>query len=416
MTLNELETTGGTVDLADVAALTQPKGQKILLLVLDGIGGLPLEPGGLTELETARTPNMDALLASGDAGLHVPVATGVTPGSGPGHLSLFGFDPLRYRIGRGVLEALGIEFPLGPGDVAVRGNLCTVDGGGLVVDRRAGRIPSDEAAPVVALLDGIEVAGAETFVLPVKEHRFLLVIRTGTPTGADIGDTDPEGEGVPPLDVVAASPESEPAARAAREWVARVPEALSGQARANMVLLRGFAKLPDWPRFPDVFRMRSLAVAAYPMYRGVARLVGMDAVAVEDDPAALLPALLDRIDDYDFFFLHVKGTDKAGEDGDFRRKVDFIERVDEVLPALRGTGIGVTLITGDHSTPAKMKSHSWHPVPFLLHGGPGRGHRSEGNAGFGESECARGSIGIIRGCELMSLAAARAGRLGKFGA
>jgi 2,3-bisphosphoglycerate-independent phosphoglycerate mutase len=183
-----------------------------------------------------------------------------------------------------------------------------------------------------------------------------------------------------------------------------------------MALLRGFATLPDWPLFPDVFRMRSLAMAAYPMYRGVARLVGMDATAVDDDPAALLPALEARIDDYDFFFLHVKGTDKAGEDGDFQRKVDMIERVDEVLPALRETGIGVTLITGDHSTPAKMKSHSWHPVPFLLHGGPGRGHRSEGTAGFGESECARGSIGMIRGCELMLLAAARAGRLGKFGA
>ena len=384
--------------------------------MLDGLGGLPLEPGGLTELETARTPNMDALLASGDAGLHVPVATGVIPGSGPGHLSLFGFDPLRYRIGRGVLEALGIEFPLEPGDVAIRGNLCTVDGAGRVVDRRAGRIPSDEAAPVVALLDGIEVSGARTFVLPVKEHRFLLVVRTDAPTEADIADTDPEAEGVLPLDVVAGSPASEPAARAAREWLARVPETLAGQPRANMVLLRGFARLPDWPRFPDVFRMRSVAVAAYPMYRGVARLVGMDAVAVADDPAALLPALQERIGDYDFFFLHVKGTDRAGEDGDFQLKVDFIERVDEVLPALRDTGIGVTLITGDHSTPARMKSHSWHPVPFLLHGGPGRGHRSEGGTGFGETECARGSIGMIRGCELMPLAAARAGRLGKYGA
>ena len=221
---------------------------------------------------------------------------------------------------------------------------------------------------------------------------------------------------MPPLDVAAGSPSSEFAARVTREWLALVPGTLSGQPRANMALLRGFATLPDWPLFPDVFRMRSLAMAAYPMYRGVARLVGMDATAVDDDPAALLPALEDRIDDYDFFFLHVKGTDKAGEDGDFQRKVDIIERVDEVLPALRATGIGVTLITGDHSTPAKMKSHSWHPVPFLLHGGPGRGHRSEGTAGFGESECARGAIGMIRGCELMPLAAARAGRLGKFGA
>ena len=404
------------MDLTDVAALAQPTGEKIMLGVLDGVGGLPLEPGGLTELETARTPNMDALLATGDAGLHVPVATGVTPGSGPGHLALFGYDPLRYRVGRGALAALGVEFPLQPGDIAVRGNLCTVDGEGVVTDRRAGRIATEEAAPVLDLLDGIRVAGAQTFVRPVKEHRFLLVLRPEEATDADIEDTDPGVTGVPPLDVVAGSASSDFAARVAREWLARVPETLSGQPRANMVLLRGFATLPDWPLFPDVFRMRALAMAAYPMYRGVARLVGMDAMAVDDDPAALLPALEARIDDYDFFFLHVKGTDKAGEDGDFRRKVDIIERVDEVLPALRETGIGVTLITGDHSTPAKMKSHSWHPVPFLLHGGPGRGHRSEGTAGLGESECARGALGTIRGCELMPLAAARAGRLGKYGA
>jgi 2,3-bisphosphoglycerate-independent phosphoglycerate mutase len=404
------------VDLRDVAALAQPTGEKILLLVLDGIGGLPLEPGGLTELETARTPHMDGLLASGDAGLHVPVARGVTPGSGPGHLSLFGFDPLKYRVGRGALAALGVEFPLQPGDVAIRGNLCTVDGEGVITDRRAGRIPTEEAEPVLEILDGIRVQGAQTFVRPVKEHRFLLVLRPEESTEAVIEDTDPGMTGVPPLDVAASSPSSEVAAQVTREWLALVPETLASQPRANMVLLRGFATLPDWPRFPDVFRMRSLAIAAYPMYRGVARLVGMDAMAVDDDPASLLPALRDRIDDYDFFFLHVKGTDKAGEDGDFQKKVDIIERVDELLPDLLATGIGVTAITGDHSTPARMRGHSWHPVPFLLHGGPGRGHRSEGTAGFGESECARGSIGSIRGCELMPLAMARAGRLGKFGA
>jgi 2,3-bisphosphoglycerate-independent phosphoglycerate mutase len=277
------------VDLTDIAALAQPTGEKILLLVLDGLGGLPLEPGGLTELERARTPRMDALLASGDAGLHVPVARGVTPGSGPGHLSLFGYDPLRYRVGRGALAALGVEFPLQPGDVAIRGNLCTVDGQGVVTDRRAGRIPTDEARPVLELLDGIRVGGAQAFVRPVKEHRFLLVLRPEEETGADIEDTDPGVTGVPPLHVVAASPGSEPAARIAREWLAQAASVLAGQPRANMVLLRGFATLPDWPRFPDVFRMRSLAIAAYPMYRGVARLVGMDAVGVEE-LRLLLPA------------------------------------------------------------------------------------------------------------------------------
>jgi 2,3-bisphosphoglycerate-independent phosphoglycerate mutase len=404
------------LDLLDIQAMALPEGEKVLLLVLDGLGGLPLQPGGLTELETARTPNMDELLPEGDAGLHVPVAHGATPGSGPGHLSLFGFDPLRYRIGRGVLEALGVEFPLRPGDVAVRGNLCTVDEHGRVIDRRADRIPTEEALPVLDLLDSIEVDGVETFVRPVKEHRFLLVLRMPEPTGTRIADTDPERTGVLPLDVVAGSPDAEPAARAARAWLGSVPDALAGQQRANMALLRGFSVLPDWPSFTDVFRMRSLAVAAYPMYRGVARLVGMSAEAVEDRPAALFPVLRDRIDDFDFFFLHVKGTDRAGEDGNFDRKVAIIEEVDALLPSLLGTGIGVTLITGDHSTPACMRGHSWHPVPFLLHGGEGRGHRADGVAGFGETECARGSLGRLRGWELLPLAAARAGRLGKFGA
>jgi len=309
-----------------------------------------------------------------------------------------------------------VEFPLQPGDVAIRGNLCTVDETGRIVDRRAGRIPTDEALPVLELLAGIEVEGATAFVRAVKEHRFLLVLRTDEPTGADIADTDLELTGVPPLDIRAGSPESEPAARAARAWLAAVPGVLTGQPRANMALLRGFARLPEWPSFPEVFRMRSLAIAAYPMYRGVARLVGMDAVAVPDEPSALVPALRAGLDDHDFFFLHVKGTDKAGEDGDFARKVGVIESVDALLPDLLETDIGVTVVTGDHSTPAALRSHSWHPVPFLMHGGAGRGHRLEGVAGFGEAECRRGSLGRVRGCDLMRLAVARAGRLGKFGA
>ena len=401
------------MDLTDIAALAQPDGQKVLLLVLDGVGGLPLETGGLTELETARTPNMDELLASGDAGLHVPVAQGVTPGSGPGHLSLFGFDPLQYRVGRGALAALGVEFPLQAGDVAIRGNLCTVDGQGVVVDRRAGRIPTDEALPVLELLDGIRIAGAQTFVRPVKEHRFLLVIRPEDATEAEIDDTDPGIAGVPPLDVVAGSRASEPAARITRDWLAKVPDVLVGQTRANMVLLRGFATLPDWPRFPDVFRMRSLAVAAYPMYRGVARLVGMDAVAVEDDPAALVPALRDRVDDYDFFFLHVKATDKAGEDGNFEAKVAAIEAVDPLFEKILQLEPNVVAVTGDHSTPATMRQHSWHPVPLLLHGDHCRADRA---TSFGETACVQGSLGQLPAKQLMALMLAHSGRLKKFGA
>ncbi|MEN8145086.1 MAG: 2,3-bisphosphoglycerate-independent phosphoglycerate mutase [Gemmatimonadota bacterium] len=401
------------MDLSDIAALAQPGDRKVLLLVLDGLGGLAAQPGGKTALETARTPNLDALVGLGGCGVQTPVAPGVTPGSGPGHLSLFGYDPLRYRIGRGVLSALGIGFDLQPGDVAVRGNLCSVDPSGVVTDRRAGRIAADAARQACDLLAEIQPSGAEAFVRHVKEHRFLLVLRTNASSSADILDTDTGRTGVPPRPITARSQGAVPAASAAREWVERASFVLADHKPANMVLLRGFASLPDWPRFPDVFQMRALAIAAYPMYLGVARLIGMEAVQVEDSPDALAEELERRVDEHDFFFLHVKGTDKAGEDGDFERKVSVIEDVDSIVPRLVDAVGGVTLVTGDHSTPATMKAHSWHPVPFLLSGGPAREALT---TSFGESECARGSLGHVNGWDLLPMAAARAGRLAKYGA
>lgn len=400
--------------LEDIRELRIPEGESILLLVLDGLGGLPRTSGGPTELEAARTPHLDTLAAAAGLGLHWPVAPAITPGSGPGHLSLFGYDPLRYRIGRGVLEALGIEFELRPGDVAARGNLCTVDADGVVTDRRAGRISTEKAVPACEALDAIEVPGARVFVQAVKEHRFLVVIRMDEPSEADLDDTDPGRIGAEPRPVHADGPGSESLARVVRAWLAQVPEALAGHDPANMALLRGFSKQPDWPRFPDVYGLRSLAVAAYPMYRGVARLVGMDAVAVSEGPEHLLAAVREQGPDYDFMFLHVKATDKAGEDGDFDRKVAAIEEVDAIVPDLVDAFPGVHLVTGDHSTPATMKSHSWHPVPFLLHGGPGRGEPP--GVQFGERACAAGVEGQIRGWDLLPIAMSRAGRLGKFGA
>jgi 2,3-bisphosphoglycerate-independent phosphoglycerate mutase len=401
------------VELRDIEALVQPSDDQILLLVLDGLGGLPREPGGTTELEAARTPNLDHLVRSGSCGLHEPVAPGVTPGSGPGHLALFGYDPLRYRIGRGVLEALGIGFDLEERDVAVRGNFCTLDADGVVRDRRAGRIPTAEAEPLARVLDEVEVEDAEVHVRSVKEHRFLLVLRFPEPVGADVTDTDPGRPGEAPAEPEARSEDAARAARAVGAWLDGARERLAGRETANMVLLRGFSSLPDWPRFPDVWGMRSLAAAAYPMYRGVARLVGMDAVPVEEGPDALVEALEGDAGAYDFVFLHYKPTDRAGEDGDFGRKVSFIEEMDAAVPRLLDAGPDVVLVTGDHSTPAVMRRHSWHPVPFLLTGGPGRtGSRER----FGETECARGIHGRRRAPELMPLAAARAGRLAKYGA
>jgi 2,3-bisphosphoglycerate-independent phosphoglycerate mutase len=401
------------MELRDLAELTQPSDTGILLLVMDGLGGLPMEPGGKTELESARTPNLDRLLREGGCGLHDPVAPGITPGSGPGHLGLFGYDPLRYRIGRGVLEALGVGFDLQPGDVAARGNLATVDASGLITDRRAGRISTEAARPVCEKLDGIEVEGARVFVRPVKEHRFLLVLRFSERLEADLEDTDPGREGEPPRMPEPRGEGSRRAGGVVEAWLRAAHEVLAGEKPANAVLLRGFATLPHWPRFPDVTRMRAYAAAAYPMYRGVARLVGMEAAAIEEGADALVDAFVANRDTHDFLFLHVKATDKAGEDGDFDRKVAVIEEVDAVVPRLLDADPGVVLVTGDHSTPARLRSHGPDPVPFLLWGGPGR---AESARHFGETGCAGGVYGRIRSRHLLPLALARAGRLAKYGA
>lgn len=403
-----------TAELMDLSEVVVSASSRIVLLVMDGLGGLPVGEEGKTELEAARTPNLDALLREGGCGLHEPVGPGITPGSGPGHLGLFGYDPLRYRIGRGVLEALGVDFDLRSGDVAARGNLCTVDAEGRVIDRRAGRISTEEAAAVCERLRGIELEGATAHVEPVKEHRFLLVLRPEEGRlSPEVEDTDPQATGVVPREAAASGADGEATAALVRRWVQEAAARLSDEERANMVLLRGFASRPDWPLFPRVFGLRSVGLAAYPMYRGVARLVGMDVREVGESPEDLVGALDREWETHDFFFLHVKATDKAGEDGDFDRKVAAIEAVDGVVPSLVATGPDVMLVTGDHSTPSALRSHSWHPVPFLLYGGP---CRAETARSFGERECAGGVYGRRRACELMPLALAQARRLTKFGA
>ncbi|UCG76994.1 MAG: 2,3-bisphosphoglycerate-independent phosphoglycerate mutase [Gemmatimonadota bacterium] len=399
--------------MEDYAALLKPSDTKVLLLVLDGLGGLPLRPGGPTELEAARTPHLDELARRAEVGLHDPVGPGITPGSGPGHLALFGYDPLRYRIGRGVLEALGVDFPLQSRDIAARGNFCTVDGSGNVVDRRAGRIPTAEAERLAERLDAVKVPGAETFVRAVKEHRFLLVLRPEEPLDPDLGDTDPGRTGVPPLEVTAGASAAEPTAALVQAWLDAARQLIADEPRANMALLRGFSVLPDWPSFPEVFGMRAFAAAAYPMYRGVAKLVGMATQAVDEDPAALVEALRTAYAAHDFFFLHFKPPDKAGEDGDFDRKVAVIEEADGIVPGLLDAGPDVVLVTGDHSTPSLLRSHSWHPVPYLLDSPQGRGRGADA---FGERECAAAGDAVRRGRDLLPLAVAAAGRFGKFGA
>jgi len=398
-------------------ALQMTRETKIIQLVLDGLGGLPRELDGKTELEAARTPNLDALAGRAQLGLAVPVAPGVTPGSGPAHLSLFGYDPLKFDIGRGVLEALGIGFDLQPEDVAARGNFCSVDQDGLITDRRAGRIPTEVCRKLVALLRDIELPGIETFVEAVKEYRFVLVLRPteGQTLHAHILDTDPQRLGVPPLPARAQDKASEATAALVNDWIAAAREILQDHHPANSLNLRGLAKDPGLPKFGSVYGLRAAAIATYPMYRGVAKLVGMDVLPLAGE------TLEDEVDtlrihweQYDYFFFHVKKTDSAGEDGDFERKASVIEHVDQaVVPAILDLGPDVLVVTGDHSTPAALKSHSWHPVPTLLWS-----HycRPDGIAEFGERGCGRGSLGVFAATDEMPLALGHALRLNKYGA
>jgi len=400
----------------DLTDLVQDNGSKIVLFVWDGVGGIQAGADNLTELQAARTPNADRLVAEGCCGLLEPVYPGVTPGSGPGHLGLFGYDPVEYQCGRGALAAAGVGFDLRPGDVAARLNFCTLDSGGNVIDRRAGRIPNEECKRLVAkLAEAIpETAGAQAHWTPVKEHRALLVLR-GEGLGDGIEDTDPQATGVPPLEVQVKDDSAETArtAEVVRQVLAQARQVLADEEKANMVLARGFAERPNWPSIRERFGLRAAVVAGTPMYRGVAKLVGMEALdatnEVEKDVASLAAAW----NDYDFFFIHYKHTDKAGEDGDFEAKVKYIEEADAALPALEALGPDVLTVTADHSTPSAMKAHSWHPVPVLL---SAKTARRDVVTQFNEVACIGGGLGLRPSTHLMPLALGHAGRLAKFGA
>jgi 2,3-bisphosphoglycerate-independent phosphoglycerate mutase len=392
--------------------LREDNGSKIVLLVADGLGGLPLTPGGKTELETARTPNLDELARAGVCGLSIPVLPGITPGSGPGHLGLFGYDPLEYRIGRGILEALGINLEVGPRDVAARGNFCTLDAVGTITDRRAGRPTTERCVEMCQLLQQIKLPGVELVVEPVREHRFVVVFRADG-LGDAVNDTDPQAIGHAPLPARGADAASQKTADAVNRFTAEAAKVLRDETPTNGVTLRGFARYPKIDTLKDITGMRATAIAVYPMYRGLARLVGMDiadAGSTLDDQMATLKKLWDR---YDFFFVHFKYTDSTGEDGNFAAKVEMIERLDTELPKVRALNPDVLIVTGDHSTPSKLKSHSWHPVPVVLWA---KTCRPDGLTEFGESQCLQGGLGQFRAMHLLTLAMAHAGRLGKYGA
>ncbi len=399
-------------DLDLIRSITITSPARMVMLVMDGLGGLPNPSTGKTELESARKPNLDRLAAEGTCGLTIPVDHGITAGSGAGHLALFGYDPVKYNIGRGVLEAVGIDFDLKPGDMAARGNFATIDAAGLVTDRRAGRISTERCADLCRLLDGMTIGETRAMVRPVKEHRFVVVLRGGK-LSSEVADTDPERTGVAPLATKATAPAGEATAAVVNQFIARARDLLAEHPPANMVLLRGFSQHPSWPPMTEVYRLKPAAVAAYPMYRGVARLVGMEVLPTGSTVDDEMATLRERFADFDFFFVHVKGADAAGEDGDFDRKVRVIEEVDRALPVLLSLKPDVIVVAGDHSTPAAIKGHSWHPVPALVWS---KWCRPDGVKEFGESACLNGGLGLIPATSLMTLAMANALKLTKFGA
>jgi len=397
-----------------LSQLHRPSSGKIILLVLDGLGGLPMEAGGDTALEAASTTNLDRLAQEGTTGQTIPISLGVTPGSGPAHLALFGYDPLTHDVGRGVLEATGVGMQIAKGDVAARGNFCTLDDKGLITDRRAGRIPTEAAAPIVDRLREIEIPGYAFEIQHVREYRFALVAR-GSGLESNLADTDPQQVGLAPFEVIPEETQSRLSAELFNQWIEASRSVLAGEPVANGLTLRGFSTNPELPQFGPSYGLNAACVAVYPMYKGVASLVGMELLDFEgESPEDEFAALAARWDDFDFAFVHIKATDSRGEDGDFEGKLAVIEGVDQQLSQLMDLNPAVLAVTGDHSTPARMRSHSWHPVPLLLWAPDTV--LPDDSSSFGERVCARGGLGTIPAKSLMALLLGHAGRLHKFGA
>lgn len=396
----------------EITPLVRETGGKIVMVVMDGLGGYADAQHG-TELEEADTPNLDRLAAEGTTGLGEPVGPGITPGSGPGHLALFGYDPEQFELGRGALSAAGLDFALEPGDVAARANLCTLDADGIITDRRAGRVGDTEARAVLELLsDKVRLDSAEVIFRHEREHRALVVLR-GDGLDPRVSDTDPQVSGTEPRPARALDPAAERTAALLGDLDSQVRAVLSDHPRVRGLLLRGFDSVRDLPGFRARYGLRAAAVAVYPMYRGIAALVGMDVLYRPTDLADQIEILTGAWDDYDFFFFHHKSTDSAGEDGDRPRKIAAIETLDAAIPAIRGLGPEVIMVSGDHSTPSQMAAHSWHPVPVVVWG-PRCG--VDASARFGERWCAGGGLGLRPMKTMMQILMANAGRLAKYGA
>jgi 2,3-bisphosphoglycerate-independent phosphoglycerate mutase len=395
-----------------VEDISQPSPSKVVLVAVDGLGGLPNPNTGKTELETAKTPNLDQLIYEGSCGLMDPVRPGIIPGSVPGHLAIFGYDPLTYTIGRGAMEAIGIDFDLQADDVVARGNFAIVDKADIIIDRRAGRISTDRAASLCQLLDGMQIQDTKLTVMPLKDYRFIVVFR-GSGLASAVSDSDPQQNGMRPRTIMPLNEPAEKTAEIANKFISKARTILANHHPANMVLLRGFSKRPQFPSLPEIYKLKVAAISSTAVYRGLAKLIGIDVLDTGFTLEEKFNTLEKYYKDYNFFFLHIKQVDTAGEDGNFDLKVQLIEEVDQYLGRMIKLKPDVIVVTSDHSTPAVLALHSWHPVPVLIHS---KHCRSDKLTKFSEQSCLRGGLGKFPAMQLMPLVMANALKLGKFGA
>lgn len=396
--------------------LVNKTSSKIVLLVIDGLGGLPNKITNKTELETANIPNLNMLAIKSACGLIEPIGAGITPGSGPAHLALFGYNPLKYNLGRGLLSALGVDFNLTTNDLAVRGNFATIDEQGKIIDRRAGRIKTEENQKLCKVLEEIKIDNIEIFVRTEREHRFVIIFR-GDNLFEEVTDSDPQKIGLNPLKILPMRKEAEYTAQLLNNFVMQAKIKLSKFTPANMVLLRGYGKYTKIPSFEESYKLKAAAIAGYPMYRGLAKLVGMEVLktgeTIKEEFETLKENFNNYVNNYDFFYVHIKKTDSFGEDGDFDKKVEIIEETDRLLPMIIELNPDCLIITGDHSTPSICKAHSWHPVPILIYSPYCRLSKIKQ---FSEKECVYGELGKFSAQTVMSLALAHSNKLNKFGA
>jgi 2,3-bisphosphoglycerate-independent phosphoglycerate mutase len=390
---------------------------KAMLIVMDGLGDRPIkELGWLTPLEAARTPNLDALAARGVSGLMNAIGFGLRPGSDTSHLAILGYDIEKYYTGRGTIEVAGLGMELKAGDVALRGNLGTVNDKLLVVDRRAGRIT--DTGPFVAELDGLTYQGVTLLARPGTGHRAGIILR-GPGLSSRISDNDPHEVGVKVHEVHPLDDSKEAAftAKVLNHFLAEAHRILAanplnqerikqGKPPANYLLGRGAGYYKQIVKFEERYGLHACTIAGGGLYKGIGAFTGMDVIQVagatglpNTDIAAKFRAGLAALKGaYDFAFVHVKATDTFGEDGDFTGKMNFINRIDEAA-ALLLDAPHLLAVTADHSTPCALKRHSGDPVPLMM---VGDGLvRTDEVATYGERSCARGGMGRLTGLQVM---------------